>query len=43
MEEKIEKLVDIIAPFVPNLRYCDCIAIITKLVELDLIKDLDNV
>lgn len=41
-EEKIEKIADIIAPLVPDIRYCECIAIIKKLIELDLIKDIND-
>lgn len=41
-EEKITKLADIIAPISLGLRYCDCISIAKKLIELDLIKEFDN-
>lgn len=42
-EEKIEKLADIIAPITPDLRYCDCIVIATKLIELNIIKEFDDI
>lgn len=38
-KENIEKLADIIFQLNLGLRQCDCIALATKLIELDLIKE----
>lgn len=41
-EEKVEEIADIVAKLAPDMRYCDCIALVKKLIDLDLIKGVDN-
>lgn len=41
-ENKIEEIANIVAKFAPDMRYCDCIELVKKLIELDLIKGVNN-
>lgn len=41
MNEKIEEIANILFELNLGLRPCDCIAIVSKLIELDLIKGVD--